>query len=390
MTAADSLRYIFAQPEIKYPLASFLLARLLLSTLGLALWGLGLVPAPVGPGPDYQIQPVHGFPAEPLLGIWQRYDAVHYMRIALEGYSAVHLTAFYPLYPALIRLAIPLAGGNALLAALAISNLACLAALIVFYRLMKFEGFDDAPAQRALLYCLFFPAGFFLLLPYTEALFLLLALLCMQAVRQGRWGWAALAATAAALTRFHGLALALVLGVEALQQAGWQVRRAVPRLWITLAPVAAAGSFLLWRSGAGWPSMNDLLLIWGRLPGPPWQGLLLTTRQFLSGQAPWTAYVDYPATLMMLVALPAVVRRLPASYGVYFGALLLLNLSQYAVPSPLVGQARYALVLFPAFMILAGLWQPASRAWLHGLAIAGFVAVWAYYACLVVLWGFVG
>jgi hypothetical protein len=388
MTAADSLRYIFSRPEIKYPVALFLVARLLLSTLGYALWAANLVPPPIGPRPYFEIQAVNGFPAEPLLGVWQRHDAVHYIRIALEGYSEINLTAFYPLYPLLIRLATPLAGGNALLAALVLSNTTCLLALVVFYRLLQLEQFEDQAAQRALIYCLFFPSGFFLLLPYTESLFLLLALAGLLAARKGRWAWAALAGLAASLTRFQGAGLAAVLGVEVLQQSGWQVRRAAPHLWIAAAPVVGAGSFLLWRAWAGWPPMTEVLgAIWGRHPAPPWQGLLLATRQFLAGGAPWTAYVEYPLTLLLLITALPLVRRLPVSYGVYFGVMLVVNLSQYVENNPLLGQLRYAGMLFPLFMVLAGRSQ---SPWLHRLAIVASVAVWAYYVCVVVLWGFVG
>src|SRR6185503_5390107 len=157
MMAADSLRHIFSRPTIKYPLILFGVARLVLSTVGYTLWAFDLVPPPIGPRPYYQIQDLTGFPAEPLLGIWQRYDAVHYVRIALEGYSEINLTVFFPLYPVLIRLAMPLAGGNALLAALVLSNAACLLALIAFHQLLEFEHFADESSQRAMMYCLFFP-----------------------------------------------------------------------------------------------------------------------------------------------------------------------------------------------------------------------------------------
>jgi Gpi18-like mannosyltransferase len=237
-----------------------------------------------------------------------------------EGYSEINLTVFFPLYPVLIRLAMPLAGGNALLAALVLSNAACLLALVAFYKLLEFERFDDETSQRALMYCLFFPAGVFLLMPYTEPLFLLLAVLCMLAARQRRWGWAALAALAASLTRVQGAALAALLAAEALQQAGWSLRRAVPRIWVALAPLLGAGSFLLWRSWAGWPPMNEVLgEIWGRFPGPPWQGVLIATQQIISGRAARTDYVEYPITLLMLAAAVPVLRRLPLATASILG-----------------------------------------------------------------------
>ncbi len=187
-------RQFLSQPSISQPLAVFLVARILLSVLGAVLWAMGIVPTTPSPiRPYHEMTPVVEGTAAWLLGVWQRFDVIHYTRIATFGYHDVQLTVFYPLFPLLIKLAAPLVGGHVLLAALVVSNIACLLALIVFYRLLADEQFEAGASRRALMYLLVFPAGFFLLVPYTESLFLLLSLLCFREARRGRWAWAALA-----------------------------------------------------------------------------------------------------------------------------------------------------------------------------------------------------
>jgi len=47
----------------------------------------------------FSIPPIENGIAAPLLGVWLRWDVVHYLRIVLFGYNQLDLTAFYPVYP---------------------------------------------------------------------------------------------------------------------------------------------------------------------------------------------------------------------------------------------------------------------------------------------------
>ncbi len=384
-----NFRKFISQPAISQPLIIFLVARLLLSALGLALWAIGVVPTTPSPiRPYHEMEPVVEGAAAWLLGVWQRFDVIHYTRIAAFGYHDVQLTVFYPLFPLLIRLAAPLAGGDALLAALVVSNLACLLALIVFYQLLADEQFEAGDSRRALMYLLMFPAGFFLLVPYTESLFLLLSLLCFREARRGRWAWAALAGLAASLTRFQGVALTAMLGLEILRQAQWKPLKAGWRLAFALAPVVGVAAFWGWRAWAGFPPLTELQSgIWRRAPALPWEGIILNVQRIIAGQARLIEYIDLPATLLMLGLGVVVLRRLPPGYGLYFWIVLLFNLSQYRVGDPLSGQARFALTLFPAFMALARVGRPA---WLNRVILYLFTGLWFFTAGAFVLWGFVG
>lgn len=46
-------------------------------------------------------------------------------------------------------------------------------------------------------------------------------------------------------------------------------------------------------------------------------------------------------------------KLLPRIYGIYSTTLLLLFLSRFGFPQPLIGMARYVVEIFPAFMVLA-------------------------------------
>jgi len=120
-----------------------------------------------------EIFPYHGMAVEPnpLLALWQRFDTNWYLAIATRGYAADGSTVYFPLYPFLIR-AVSAVIGNAMLAALLVSNLALIGVLVMLYRLTE-TLFDTASARRTVAYLFLFPTGFFLLAAYTESLFLL-------------------------------------------------------------------------------------------------------------------------------------------------------------------------------------------------------------------------
>ena len=323
-----------------------------------------------------------------LLGVWQRFDALHYLRIAASGYATTSLSVFYPLFPALVRLTAPALGGNLLAAAFLISNLACLLLLIVFYRLMVAEGMAQATAQRALLYLVFAPVGVFLLVPYTESLFLLLSLASFHAARRGRWGWAALAGFAAALTRLQGVVLTLVLGWEILEQAGRSLARLKWRGLLALTPMLGAALFMAARAWAGYPPIGEVLqTVWHRYAAVPGYGLVLAVGRIVQGQAYPMEYLDLFYALLMLGLGIWVLRRLPLSYTCYLWGMLLLNLSQFQQGDPLSGQSRYALALFPAFIGLAELGRSPAR---HRLMVYASMALWLFSAGVYVMGGFVG
>src|SRR3954468_18630839 len=170
--------------------AALWLSRLLVWGTGAAaaaLWGLsarvtifdpGAVTRPFGPVGNALVAPL------------ARWDSVWYLAIANDGYPAddPRRTAFFPLYPLLVRAADALVRDPIVAGALV--SLACFAvALVLVHRLTELEL--GAPAASATVWALaLFPASVFFSAVYSEALYLMLSVGCVYAARTGRWGWA--------------------------------------------------------------------------------------------------------------------------------------------------------------------------------------------------------
>lgn len=168
-----------------------------------------------GPPPDT----AHG-----LLQAWYRWDTVWYVIIADHGYQYdERATAFFPLYPLLIRGVNVVLPGATLEAALAVSALSALAALVLVHRL-SVEMLGIAHAQRVTFYLLAFPTGFYLFAAYNESLFIALAVASLYFMRRGHWWYAGLCAGFASATRLAGVMLALAFAYEYLRQRGWRLR----------------------------------------------------------------------------------------------------------------------------------------------------------------------
>src|SRR3990167_3556652 len=101
------------------------------------------------------------------------FDGVHYLRIAQDGYAYQSSQAFFPFYPILIKLVSYLTFGNFLIAALLISNLAFLAGLLIFYKLVK-KNYGQKTAFWSCLFLLAFPTSFYFGAVYTEGIFFLM------------------------------------------------------------------------------------------------------------------------------------------------------------------------------------------------------------------------
>ncbi|MBV1854625.1 mannosyltransferase family protein [Catellatospora tritici] len=159
-----------------------------------------------------------------LLNAWNRWDTTWYLMVADSGYTLDNrATAFFPLYPMAVRAANAVVPGGSYEAGLAVSALACLAALILLHRLAtELMGADDA--RRATFYLLAFPTGFYLVAAYNESLFIALALASLYCMRKGRWWWAGMLAGYASATRMAGVMLGAAFVVEYLRQRGFALR----------------------------------------------------------------------------------------------------------------------------------------------------------------------
>ncbi len=303
-----------------------------------------------------------------------QFDCGWYERIAMHGYGSDTLWeahgalpnwAFFPLYPALLRVvgqAMPVRIGGVLLSA-------------GLFGLFLWVGLAYLRQSRVVVVAwiwvaavLLFPIGIFFTAVYTEALFALLATICLATFRSRPWV-AGLAAGLASAARPTGILLAPVVGLAALARA-WQARDV--RL---LAPALLAPLGLVLYSAAQWALVGDPLAfshqqaLWNRVWVGPWvtipQGLAswdlmrLPMAQSATWEAGW-------AVLGLLVAARMAWNRRLAE-GWFLAACILLPASTgldslprfigtnpvflFALHDALAPRPWRAVVWVPAFLV---------------------------------------
>jgi hypothetical protein len=391
-----------SDPAVRYALLLFLISRLVLT-----LWAV-LITAiqPVPTQPNEIERPYLGAPildqgpAGLLLGPWQRFDTMRYLRIAHQGYDEVEDSVFPPLYPLAINglgrgLALLLPQDQAaLLAAIIVSNVSFLATLIILHRLTAAET-DANTARRTVIYFTLFPTAFFLVAAYSESLFIFLALACIWSARRSRFWLAGVLGLLAGLTRLTGLVLVVPLAFEYLRQRGLDWRHPRAFNWralrfdalAVLLPLAGVAAFLVYRLIAGLPSIDHIYrLYWYQTTGLPGRDLLAAVNQMVAGSAAFHLYLDLFCFLLLIATTWIVFRRLGVTYGLYSATLLLFILLPTSEVKPLFSFSRYVLAFFPSFMVLGGLGR---NPWVNRLIVYPSLALYLYLSGQFFMWGWV-
>ncbi len=385
---ANRLHLAWRRSGVREVLPIYLAVR-----IGLTLWMFlvrQIFSQPIPPDP--LARPYLGVEVEtnPWLEPWQRWDTLHYQAIAERGYEAFDSALFVPpLYPGLVRLASALMGTDSLVSALIVSNVAALAGMAAFYSLAREELADPIWARRAVLYLSIFPTAFFWFAGYTESLLLLLAAAALLAARRARWLTSGLAVGLAALSRLTGALLIVPIGATA-----WSAARR-EKSWRPLLAVAGALTGALafplyvWL-GMGLSPLTPIEMQAARSQGGftlPGVNLLRAIGRLVAGETNFADLFDLALLLLFLALAVPVWRQLSRPLAVFYSAFLLLYLGRAAGIAPLLGSARYVLILFPAYLVLAG-WG--RRPWIHRLIVylsaTGLLLLSGQFA----IWGWVG
>jgi Mannosyltransferase (PIG-V) len=304
-----------------------------------------------------------------------RWDGTWYLQIAHSGFNSLATTRFFPLYPLLIKAA-SLVRIAPVIAAVAISMAAMFVALLLIHRLTVLE-LGEQVADLSVELVAFCPVAVYFSAVYSESLLLALTLGSVYSARRGRWALAGLLGCLAALTRVTGFLVVIPVVIMFLygprtdaapvRHGPWwlpRYRLTPSVLWAALIPAGTAlyGCYLKlrgygllafehaqthllhhvfafpvttiwWAAEDGWNQLQLGIRGWG--------GTLSTHHQSVVGLV---------AVLLALLALCAVFRRLPACYGLFVLAGLLIPLSSPVVGDPLKGLPRYESVLFPLYM----------------------------------------
>lgn len=412
MTPAPVKQWL-QNPSVKYALIIFIAMRLLL-----VIWSttvLAILPLPAEP--DEAKRPYVGEPilneglSGLLLGPWQRFDTQHYLAIAREGYADEVNSVFPPLYPLAIRAVGRLFGGGAianLTAAILIANLACLGYLILLHHVATHEISIQA-ANRTLVYLVLFPTGFFLFAPYTEPIFMLLALGSLWAGKHGRFWLAGALGFLASLTRLTGWILIVPLAYEVWQQKSgdWRLKespisnlhspistllRSPAPLLPTLLPPLGLISFIAYRWWAGLPPLSQMYQqYWYQTTSFPGSDIFRAMNTlFLGGSARGNEIIslsfDFVVTIFLFVATVLVWRRMGRTYGLYSLMMLLFILLPTSELKPIYSFSRYALAFFPVFMLLS---RAGERPLYNRLILYPSLLLYLYFSGQFFIWGWV-
>ena len=316
------------------------------------------------------------------LALWQRFDANWYLKVAMRGYGNDGSTVYFPVYPMLIRTLVFFM--DPMLAATLVSNLALIGVLALFHRLTATIA-DDAVARRVVIYFLLFPTAFFLTAAYTESLFLFFMLASFLTASRGGWGWSALWGALAALTRLQGvlvivpLAYMLWRGMRDLPLRT-KVLRSAPLFMIPIATV----SFLAFTNLSLLNAYQGILHARFVLP---WDNILAALSLLFSGKGSIIDALNLVFTLGLIAMMFAVWRKLPFEYTLYSLLMLTAPMLRMTTTQPLVSMMRYALVIFPMFIVFA-VWG--KNGWVNRAIVYVSLLLQMYLSAQLILWGWVG
>lgn len=307
-------------------------------------------------------------PAFALVGVWERWDACWYLKIASHGYEpGEHAVAFFPLFPSAVRIVGALPGIAAPAAGMLVSLAAFVVASAGIMRLVEASHGRPVGRWTAILLAVF-PAALFLVAPFTEALFLASAVWSIVLARTRRWPLAVLAGCMAGLTRPQGVLLAIPLAWEAWsavrEQPSGRVRSALVPVTAALAPIIAFTAFAAAGRAMTGETTFDAQALWGGTEfHPPWV-VIAASATWIVERGDGLQALNLVALLGAAALLVAGARRMPLTYSLYAWPPLLLVATRLQ-PTPLTSTTRYVLVLFPVFVVAALLTE--RRPWLRAL-----------------------
>nr|WP_202889575.1 mannosyltransferase family protein [Actinopolymorpha rutila] len=209
---------------------------------------------------------------------WKQWDFWHFDRIATFGYFApgwsTPIEAFFPGFPMTLRLGV-LVGIPTVVGGLLVSFVAGGVAAVALARLADREWGPGAGRYAAAMWMLA-PPAIFLAAPYTEALFLALAIPAWLSARRGTWWLAAVLAAGACTVRVSGIFLVVALAVEFLTSG--RRKQLLDGLWLALPAVPVLGymAYLYANTGDWLRWYHAQSQEWYRGFTPPWDSFFNT------------------------------------------------------------------------------------------------------------------
>jgi hypothetical protein len=366
----------FSRPCVRSALFAFFLSRIIVAAIVVLTANVVFQPvvhSVFGDLHESNIRLANQGIVAPLRQITLAADSAWIMNIAINGYekepfnnATQHTWAYFPLYPLLLRGAAKLTGEFPL-TGMALSNLFFLLALIMLYQTALEFGCDKAAADRTVFYLALFPVSYFFSLAQTESLFLLLTVASIYCAKKRAWWLAGVCGALASATRFAGVFLLVPLCV-----IYWQHYRAIAKgaeqssgiaarlrglikpnaLALLVVPLGLLAFMLYLRSITGNAfAFSDIQVAWGHSPGFFWRPLLTYLGDPLQVSAGWDfRLLNFAAATTALVCSVVLLMRREWALGSFALLSIIVPMSYQPL---LQSFARYVMVIFPVFFVLA-------------------------------------
>jgi len=326
--------------------------------------GSGLLPllpntglGAIGPGKDFN------YPLS--LAQW---DGGNYLDIASNGYHDLQNFAFFPLYPLLVKIFSFIAFKSTLLSAILLSNIFF---VLFLYKLYHYTAkvLSAKKAASTVLTFLLYPATFFCLVAYSESLFLLLAILSLDAIYDKKFLKSSIFVSIATLTRFIGIGLVatVVFSYFVIYKQKIHLKD------ILVFPISLLGilSFSLYSYIKSGDPLRFISVqhLWQRGISDPisttfsyfWSPLTLRLR-------PINDYLDLALTMIFFVILMYGAKKIPLSLWLF--SLFALLIPTYS--GTLTSMPRYLLSSLGVFLIIGSFLEerPALKVLVWSLMLA--------------------
>jgi hypothetical protein len=331
-----------------------------------------------------------------IFNTFAQWDSGWFIRIADHGYDVKQSSAFFPLYPLVVRGVAEVVRSTVVAGVLVSLVSAGLAAIAIFRIARRLAG--EAVASDSVLFLALFPLGLVFTAVYSDGLFLALASWSFLAALRRQAIPASLLGALAVATRPTGLALlpALLVLLWPREQT---IRSRLQPLALLLLP-AALGAYALYLhyhfhdAGAFYHSQNVFWLRETPRLGPlqgAWEALHAAEQgaaelvRHLPGDAGYPNGFETAQQrstwnvvhLLLLIAAAGLTwvawKRLGLAFGLYSLAVIAIILTTPAAVVPLVSLPRFLIADFPLFIALAAV--AATRPRLRLGIIIGFAAI---------------
>ncbi len=307
-----------------------------------------------------------------LAQMWANFDCRHYLSLAEHGYTYFYtqqLYAFFPVYPFFVR-SLSSIIGNYLTSGLIISHLSLLFAFYFLYKLIRLD-FKEKTAKSVLWLLLLFPTAFLFGTISAESTYLLFVVLSFYLVRQKKLLPAVLIAALASATKFSGIFIWPALILEFWHQSDKSLKKMFkqPSTFLLLFPPLGLIFFMRYQAiHVG----NPLAFLETRPDFAP----LLVDKITLLYQV-FFRYLKMIFTLtpidpiyftILLEALVASIflvlvilafKKVRSSYAIF----ALLSYLTPTLTGSFSSMPRFALSIFPAFIVLALLLDGCKKKW---------------------------